>query len=366
MNFWFHRISHDARLSYPLLEEGYLTIGFSYLLPKYGNVVDEIKADAIDEAKYNQIFQETYNKVSRNRWYLWDFAKFAAGDWVVVPSWGTFAVYEVLETAKSINNLPPDIIADVKDWNGKDIIFDGVGLSDSDKKEYDLGFFVKVKPVTHYSNGTSFAPRYPFLKSGLTKRLKSRGTNGQLNDLADEVKEAVSNVNNNKPLNFYTTVSETLSKSLKVLIQKEITSDKFEKLVEWYMKKLGADDVYIPAKNSTNKPDDGDSDVIASFSRLNLVVYIQAKHYEGIQANKWAITQIQNYVDAVDNNKSTCAAWVISSCDEYSPEVQQAALQQSLQNSSLPIRLINGGEFAKMLLDVGFGDLVTAKSPLPF
>ena len=366
MNFWFHRISHEACLSYPLLEEGILTIGFSKLLPKYGNVVDEIKDDAIDVKKYDEIFVDTYGEKRRNRWYLWDFAKFAVGDWVVVPSWGTFAVYEVLETAKSVNHISPDIIASIKDWYGKGVVFDEKGLSDSDNEEYDLGFFVKVAPVTSYSDGTEFAPRYPFLKSGLTKRLKSRGTNGQLNDLADEVKEAVRNVNNNKPLNFYTTVSEALSKTLKELIQKEINPDKFEQLVMWYMKKLGADDVYKPASSGAKKPDVGDADVIAIFSKLDLVIYIQAKHYEGTQANDWAIKQIKSYVDAVDINNSGRAAWVISSCDEYSQQVQQTAQQQSTQDGSLPIRLINGDEFAKMLLDVGFGDLITAKSPLPF
>ena len=356
MNYWFHRISYEARVSYPLLEKGYLTIGFGDLLPKYANIIDEIKTDAIDEVKYNEIFQEIYNKVSRNRWFLWNFTKFAVGDWIVVPSWGTFAVYEVVETAKSINNLPRDIIDSIKDWNGKGVVFDGAGISDSDGKEYDLGFFIKVSPITHYSNGTEFAPRAQFLKSALTKRLKSRATNGNLNDLADDVKNVVADIKNNKPLNFYTTVSDNLSKSLKELIQKEITPDKFELLVEWYMKKLGADDVDIPPKNASNKPDDGDADVIATFSRLNLVVYIQAKHYEGIQNDNWAITQIKNYIDGVDKNNYTCAAWIISSCDEYSPEVRQAAFQQSVQNSSLPIRLINGGEFAKMLIDVGFSD----------
>ncbi|SFH69517.1 Restriction endonuclease [Selenomonas ruminantium] len=352
MNYWFHRISYEARVSYPLLEKGYMTIGFGDLLPKYGTVVAEIKAGTIDEEKYNEIFQEIYNKVSRNRWFLWNFSRFAVGDWVVIPSWGTFAVYEVLETAKSINNLPRDIIDSIKDWNGKGVVFDGAGISDSDGKEYDLGFFVKVKPVTE------FVPRETFLKTDLTKRLKSRATNGTMNDLSDDVKDVVANVKNDKPLNFYKTVSENLSNSLKELIQKEITPDKFEQLVEWYMKKLGADDVYIPSKNNSNKPNDADADVIATFSRLNLVVYIQAKHYEGVQDNNWAITQIQNYIDAVDKNNYTCAAWIISSCDEYSPEVKQAALQQSIQNISLPIRLINGGEFAKMLIDVGVSDCV--------
>ena len=28
-NYWLHRISHNSEASYPLLEEGYLSIGFS-------------------------------------------------------------------------------------------------------------------------------------------------------------------------------------------------------------------------------------------------------------------------------------------------------------------------------------------------
>ena len=48
-------------MSYPLLEKGYLTIGFGDLLPKYANIIDKIKTDAIDEVKYNEIFQDNSN-----------------------------------------------------------------------------------------------------------------------------------------------------------------------------------------------------------------------------------------------------------------------------------------------------------------
>jgi hypothetical protein len=29
MNYWLHRISHHAEIAYPLLDKGYLSIGFS-------------------------------------------------------------------------------------------------------------------------------------------------------------------------------------------------------------------------------------------------------------------------------------------------------------------------------------------------
>ena len=122
MNFWFHRISYEARVSYPLLGKGFLTIGFSGLLTEHENIVVDIKNDKITESDFNGVFQDVYKKVSRNRWFLWDFAKFAIGDQVVVPSDKTFAVFEVVETAKAVRYLPPNDIANLKDsLSGKNI-----------------------------------------------------------------------------------------------------------------------------------------------------------------------------------------------------------------------------------------------------
>ena len=369
MNFWFHRISYEARVSYPLLGKGFLTIGFSGLLTEHENIVVDIKNDKITESDFNGVFQDVYKKVSRNRWFLWDFAKFAIGDQVVVPSDKTFAVFEVVETAKAVRYLPPNDIANLKDsLSGKNIFLNKEGfISFIDDKgeevEYDLGFFVKVKPVTDYideeNNSTVFAPRSMFLKDPMMRRLKSRSTNGQMNDLQELVKDAVDRVKRNEPLNFRKTIYNQFGNPLKKLLQIELTDKKFESLVQWYMYKLGADDVEIPSKNSSKKPANGDADIIAFFEKLKLIIYVQVKHYSGTQANTWAITQIQNYIDftASNNNDYTCAAWVISSCDRYSDNVKNAAIQQNAINRMSPIRLIDGNEFAEMMLDVGFGGL---------
>ena len=226
-----------------------------------------------------------------------------------------------------------------------------------------MGFFVKVKPVTDYideeNNSTVFAPRSMFLKDPMMRRLKSRSTNGQMNDLQELVKDAVDRVKRNEPLNFRKTIYNQFGNPLKKLLQIELTDKKFESLVQWYMYKLGADDVEIPSKNSSKKPANGDADIIAFFEKLKLIIYVQVKHYSGTQANTWAITQIQNYIDfaASNNNDYTCAAWVISSCDRYSDNVKNAAIQQNAINRMSPIRLIDGNEFAEMMLDVGFGGL---------
>ena len=57
MNYWLHRISHLAELSYPLLEKGYLTIGFS-------DFTDEVTINNVennDWTNFNKQFEGVEN-----------------------------------------------------------------------------------------------------------------------------------------------------------------------------------------------------------------------------------------------------------------------------------------------------------------
>lgn len=76
------------------------------------------------------------------------------------------------------------------------------------------------------------------------------------------------------PINLYNLTIEKLTENLLKLIQEKIDADRFEKLVEWYMKRIGADDTVIPAKNNLTE---GDADVIAYFESLKTAVLIQVK-----------------------------------------------------------------------------------------
>lgn len=86
MNYWVHRISHQAEVSYPLLNKGYLTIGFSAL-------TDKMFIDKVLEDNWNYInsqFQEKYGRVPRNRYNLYRFLRFNKGDIVIIPGRRTF------------------------------------------------------------------------------------------------------------------------------------------------------------------------------------------------------------------------------------------------------------------------------------
>lgn len=56
MNYWIHRISHIAELSYPLLNKGFLTIGFSDFTND--EIIEKVKAG--DWAYFNEQFREKW------------------------------------------------------------------------------------------------------------------------------------------------------------------------------------------------------------------------------------------------------------------------------------------------------------------
>lgn len=93
MNYWLHRISHLAHISYPLIDVGFLSIGYSTFS------TDEFIENALNgnEQVFNRYFQDSWGYLPRNRWTLWNFlSKMKKGDVVLVPSWGTFSIYRII------------------------------------------------------------------------------------------------------------------------------------------------------------------------------------------------------------------------------------------------------------------------------
>lgn len=356
-NYWLHRISYCSFASYPLLEEGYLTIGFNDVLEKDLDIANKAQNGSLSENEFDSILEQTYDKKGRNRKYLWHFLHFAKGDIVVVPSWGTFAIYEVTECARSIDELS---ITDIKDWYGRRLfIKKGKGLrapktddvkdNEQNEKKYDeidLGFYVKVKPLTKYGDD-DFAPRDKFLENALTKRLKFRGTTADLNDLKESIDLTIDRVNKNESINFYKNVMEKAIPAIHKTMQ-DIPNDRtFEKLVKWYLEKLGGAQVYIAPKNNPDAQDFADIDVIAFFDALGVTILVQVKQHIGT-TGKQAVEQVKEYIDQQADN--TQIGWVITAADDFSDDAKQLAIASN-------IRLINGKDFAKMLLDVGLSNI---------
>jgi predicted Mrr-cat superfamily restriction endonuclease len=333
MNYWMHRISHQAQLSYPLLNQGYLTIGFS-----------EFTEDAIIEkarsnnwSYFDRKFKEKWGLKPRTRHNLWRFLNFSQGDIIIVPSWGSFYVCE-------IEGEMPIKIGDaynegLKTWGDASVHKNGDLLTTEQGKVYDLGFAWKVKVLYKEISREKFAD------AKLTARMKVRQTNVNLNDLKTNIEASITNYAENKPIHLHSILLENTAEIVLKTIQNELNPDKFEKLVKAYFETIGANSVSIPAKNERDKK--GDGDIIAVFEHLKLIVYTQVKFHKG-KTNNLGAEQIIEYKanrESIDDGYNK-TAWVVSTAKSFNEKAENLAKENEIQ-------LINGIEFSKMLLNAG-------------
>lgn len=324
MNYWLHRISHFARVSYPLINAGYLSIGFSDFSK------DDFLENAFNgnEQHFNNTFQTKWGYLPRNRWTLWRFLnEMKRDDIVLVPSWGTFSVYRIIGekpvVVKSlIDRLPR------QDWSGDAIDWENI----------DLGFLWKVEPIA------KDIPRNLYAGSKLTSRMKVRQTNVRINDLKKEVEKSINAYKEQKPIDLKATIIEKSANSWKESIKNELNPDKFEKLVEWYLKRIGADDTQRPAKNHDGKV--GDADVIACFENIKVCIDVQVKFHGGT-TSEWSVDQILDFVNSQnDSDEYHWIPWVITSANSFSEDAELKAKENN-------VRLICMDEFVRMLMDAG-------------
>ncbi|SCM55771.1 restriction endonuclease [Petrimonas mucosa] len=339
MNYWLHRISHVAELSYPLLDKGYLTIGFSDFTNS--ELIDKVLAN--DWNYFNGQFQEMWGTVPRTRHNLWNFLKMSKGDIVIIPSWGTFFVCEITDDRPLL--IGETFSEGLKSWGGKSVSTNGTHLISENGKAYDLGFARQVKVLYRQISRDKFAD------AKLTSRMKIRQTNASINDLKTSIEKSIENYKVNKPIHLHSIIIDKTANLVLDAIKNELNPDKFEKLVKTYFKTIGANEVSIPAKNESNK--EGDADIVAVFENIKLIIYTQAKFQKG-QISEWGTTQILDYKtnkESIDDGYNK-VAWVITTANTFNEKAENLAKENEIQ-------LINGLEFSKMLLNVGINLLNT-------
>lgn len=353
-NYWLHRISggkNAYELSHLLLEkENLISIGWSgFSKENFIYDVQVNKMRAID-SKYKAEGWE----ISRNRWNLYRFlVSMKKGDYVVIPGWKDFSVYEIVDDYCISNELLDNKLLNKYGYNLEDDGYIYPKSSEiSSENIVDIGFYHSVKPIQLHIKRAGYA------KQGLTSRMKIRQTNALINDLKDELLESLSAA---KAGHFICLKEELIKSSVdNILLQirKNLDADKFEKLVEWYLESLGAKVIKTPAKNLSST-EEGDADKIAYFDKLKLVIYVQAKKHE-YTTSDWAVIQII----AFDSNNNleddenivgeedfyTPLLWVISSCDNFSDRAIKMAKEKN-------VRLISGPQFAQLILEAGIEDL---------
>lgn len=345
-NYWLHRITGGENalpVAWQLLykkdaKEHYLSIGWSDL--SYDGLVKDAQEDNWDAVK--EWFEGEKYSLSYSAWCLIRFIKdMQPGDYVVVPSWGTFSVYEIADNKIYTNESCSDI--HFEDWSGYEPQMREGYWRTQNGDIIDLGFYRRVKPIE------VDIPRSEYAEADLISRMKIRQTNADINDLWEQVEEAIVARREKKPINLKSKILDNIVENTFEQIKKTLDADKFEKLVQWYLESLGATWTTTPAKNGS-KTEEGDADRVAYFEKLKLVVMVQAKRHEDTTSS-WAVEQITAYKE---NNKPSddysTIMWVISTCDQFSEE----AIKKAKDNG---VRLINGREFTQMILENGLNGM---------
>ena len=359
-NIWQHRISHSGYFSYPLLEKGILSIGFSDFTDD--KTINMLNNDQETRADFDRHAKEIAKKKwegdfsnMRTHHNLWLFAKMRKGDWVLVPKPYEFSIYEILEDnlyrfselgisipSKPEQNNEPLFTIDEEDKNKL--------------KDVDLGFFRKVTPVCEGINRASFAD------AALNSRMKARQTTLDISDLQSNVNDAIKRFEKKEPIGLID--KNTLAKEVLRIIQNDLTPNKFEHLVKRYFERIGATFVYIPSKNDPKQKGRADVDIIACFEHLRTTFYVQAKHHKGetseedINSAKEQVQDARKQIESNDDSHDSSVKWdshvewVLSSCNNYANEekVKKKAKEDNIQ-------LINGLEFSMMILEAGILNL---------
>lgn len=346
MNYWLHRITGGEN-AWPLSvglfkkgygsEQGYISIGWSdFATENYLSMIrsgEEGFDKAMDEQGYGR---------PRNRWNLWRFVnEMKEEDIVVVPFPYSFSVCRITDNEVLTNeSISPDLLVDC-DGNKVTLREDGY-LYDSAGNYVDLGFYRKVEILE------KDIPRDKYADQALSSRMKIRQTNANIDDLASSVNDAVSAFRDQKPINLKESVLESAAPLVLGKIRSLQNDSKFEQLVEWYMRTLGAR-VETPWKGES-PTEEGDADRVAYFDNLAFAIMIQIKKHSGI-TDDWAVTQIKAYSANHNFGEYTTALWVVSSGDGFSEEACRLAQENG-------VRLIDGSQFARMILDSGLEGMV--------
>jgi len=149
--------------------------------------------------------------------------------------------------------------------------------------------------------------------------MKMRQTNANISDLKDSIENSIKNARDNAPISLYGEIIEDMKEKVLAEINSKLSPEKFEKLVLWYLKKIGADEIKAPSKNESFKQDGADGDIIADFELLKVRILVQVKRHEG-ETSDWAVKQIQKYSEQhkeLGDGEYTYINWALTSANDF-------------------------------------------------
>ena len=194
MEYWLHRISHEVGISWPLLEKGILTIGFSDLSDS--DFLSKVKAAQRVE-DLDSAVKKAYGRRLPSIRSLWRFLKeMQIGDQVLVPGPRTFSVYVIKGKPKLIADIDSNLVASLQTLNNAKVRIER-GRLVTDNGVIDLGFYREVEVCRIGDKEAKNIDRSSYADAPLTARMKLRNTNANISDLKRNLEKTLEAYKNN-------------------------------------------------------------------------------------------------------------------------------------------------------------------------
>ncbi len=249
--------------------------------------------------------------------FLWQFIHSTKrGDYAVVPYGDSFYVGEITGCAE----------------------FKEENTSDAQGEIADTAYSRNVEWLNHAEP----IPR-SVAGSALRSRMKTRGSAADATDLVSDIEIALDRAASGTSERLEDQLRERLvASAVDVLRAGETLIDEreFERLVASVFTAMGANTL-IPAR----QVETGD-DVVATFPIVDLKVIAQVKYHRDPNIPT-DVTAVQDVERGIERHDHVHAAWVVTA-GEFSQEAEDYA-----ENSPAPIRLVNGEDLARMIVDLG-------------
>lgn len=250
--------------------------------------------------------------------HMWRFLReMEAGDLVVVPYGPEFYVAQVT----------------------------GKALFVREKQAEDSAY---RRPVT-WLNGKKPIPR-SYAKAALISRMKIQGTSASATDLLVDIQECIALSESGAVLTFHGDLQRLLVKeALNELRAGRLDSFGFEKLIKNLLLNLGATEASVIPRSQ-----DKGADLIATFlvaETFPVVVAVQAKHWQpDPPVGAEVVTQLVSGIEA-----ERADLGMIITSGSFSEEAVNAA-ETYFERSGKKIELVDGEQFAKMIVEHGTGE----------
>ncbi|OOF32106.1 restriction endonuclease [Salinivibrio proteolyticus] len=299
------------------LESDQIIIGWANANGLLDKCLDWVGFREIVRATYYR-GDKTLHRAGAAAGHLWRFIReMEEGDLVVVPYGSEFYIAEVV----------------------------GEAIYLQDKKSEDTTY---RRPV-RWLNAKQPIPR-SYAKSALISRMKIQGTSASATDLVDEIRDCLDIAASGTTPSFHSDLQNSLiARALNELQQGRIDSFGFENLIKNLLQNLGAKEARVVPRSQ-----DKGADVVATFlvaETFPLVVAVQAKHWQPEPpVGRQVIDQLVSGMEA----ESADLGMVITT-GTFSDDAVRAA-NEFLESAGKKIELVDGEQFAKMIVEHGTGD----------